>query len=157
MIANGLVEEIKDRIAELGLKGTVSINEIVPDAGICISVSIDGWKPFPMWLYKEDKAVEFADANYDVLCMAGKTEMETYKVGLPADEAVKKAGEIFTKIASSENPDLYLKHQGVDKGFVQNLINDIENIPNFYDGYDESINYTVKPITLNTNVKPEIL
>jgi len=97
VIANGLVEEIKDRIAELGLKGTVSIDEIDPEAGICISVGINGRKPFPMWLSKEDKAAEFADANYDVLCMA-----ETYKVGLPADEAVKKAGEIFANIASSE-------------------------------------------------------
>ena len=98
VIANGLVEEIKDRIAELGLKGTVSIDEIDPEAGICISVSIDGRKPFSIWLSKEDRAAEFADANYDVLCMA-----ETYKVGLPADEAVKKAGEIFANIASSED------------------------------------------------------
>jgi len=98
VIANGLVEEIKDRIAELGLKGTVSIDEIEPEAGICISVGINGRKPFSMWLSKEDKAAEFADANYDVLCMA-----ETYKVGLPADEAVKKAGEIFANIASSED------------------------------------------------------
>lgn len=97
VIANGLVEEIKDRIIELGLKGTVNIDRIEPDEGICISVSINGLEPFPMWLSKEDKAAEFADANYDV-----KTETETYEVGLPADEAVKKAGEIFTKIANGE-------------------------------------------------------
>ena len=96
VIANGLVEEIKDRIAELGLKGAVSINEIVPDAGICISVDINGLEPFPMWLSKEDKAAEFADANYDILAD------KTYKVGLPADEAVKKAGEIFATIAGGE-------------------------------------------------------
>lgn len=50
-----------------------------------------------------------------------------------------------------------LKESGtVDAGFVQNLITDIENIPNFYDGYDEPISYTVKPITLNTKLKPEV-
>lgn len=161
VIANGLVEEIKDRIVELGLKGTVSIDEIDPEAGICISVSINGGNPFPMWLSKEDRAAEFADANYDVLCMG-----KTYNVGLPVDEAVKKAGEIFANIASSEGLEESTK-MGLKEakkileakgcrllkeeynGAVSILIRTINKFMT-----DNNIDGTVEEIELNTKLKP---